>query len=85
MEKKISAKDRFLDRNLGVKEDWDEYVAEQNPSPSVDKILKLQEDFGNSTNYGLGREKWYSNDFFINSLVLKFLNDAEDKDDKLFE
>ncbi|WP_255294727.1 hypothetical protein [Bacillus thuringiensis] len=85
MEKKQSAKDRFLDRNLGVKEDWDEYVAEQNPSPSVEKMLKLQEDFGNRTNYGLGREKWYSNDFFINSLVLKFLSNTEDKDDKLFE
>ncbi|PEC68249.1 hypothetical protein CON62_07165 [Bacillus toyonensis] len=60
-------------------------MAEQNPSPSVEKMLKLQEDFGNRTNYGLGREKWYSNDFFINSLVLKFLSNAEDKDDKLFE
>ncbi|WP_231692002.1 phage exclusion protein Lit family protein [Bacillus cereus] len=85
MEKKISAKVRFLDRNMGVEEDWDEHMAEQNPGPSVDTMFKLQEDYGNATNYGLGREKWYSNDFFINSLVLKLLNDAEGKDKKLFE
>lgn len=85
MEKKISAKDRFIDRNFDVKEDWDGFVAEQNPSPSAEKILKLQEDYGNATNSGLGRETWYSNEFFINSLVLKFLSDAEDKDNELFE
>ncbi|WP_255299589.1 hypothetical protein [Bacillus wiedmannii] len=85
MEKKISAKDRFLDRNIGVKEDWDEYVAEKNPSPSAEKMLKLQEEFGDATNSGLGRETWYSNEFFINSLVLNFLDNAEGKDEKLFE
>ncbi|KAA0794984.1 hypothetical protein [Bacillus sp. BPN334] len=85
MEKKISAKDRFLDRNIGVKEDWDGYVAEKKPSPSAVKMLKLQEDFGDATNSGLGRETWYSNEFFINSLVLNFLDNAEGKDEKLFE
>ncbi|MCU5256281.1 hypothetical protein OCD90_10915 [Bacillus pacificus] len=85
MEKKISAKYRFLDGNLGVKEDWDGYVADQNPSPSAEKMLKLQEEFGDVTNSGLGRELWYSNEFFINSLVLKFLDNAEGKDEKLFE
>ncbi|ART78502.1 hypothetical protein B4U37_01925 [Sutcliffiella horikoshii] len=42
------------------------------------KILKEQEDFGNVTNSYLGREMWYSNDFFINSLILNFITDAED-------
>lgn len=81
MEKKISAEDRFLDRNFGVKKDWDEYMAEQNPSPSTDILLKLQEDYGDATNHGLGREKWYSNEFFNHSLVLNFINDALDKED----
>ncbi|WP_342047677.1 hypothetical protein [Bacillus sp. OTU530] len=83
--KKKSAKYRFLDRNLGAKEDWDEYMAEHTPSPSTDRMLKLQEEYGDATNYGLGREKWFSNDFFINSLVLNFLRDAEGKDEELFE
>ena len=32
---------------------------------------------GNAINSGLGREMWYSNDFFINSLILDFITDAE--------
>ncbi|MCU7667491.1 hypothetical protein [Bacillus thuringiensis] len=82
MGKKISAKDRFLDRYLGVKEDWDKHMAEQNPGPSTDILLKLQEDYGNATNHGLGSEKWYSNEFFNHSLVLNFINDALDKEDR---
>ncbi|PHA57892.1 hypothetical protein COF07_11810 [Bacillus wiedmannii] len=60
-------------------------MAEKNPSPSAEKMLKLQEEFGDATNSGLGRETWYSNEFFINSLVLNFLDNAEGKDEKLFE
>lgn len=82
MEKKISAKYRFLDSYLGVKADWDEHMAEQNPGPSADILLKLQEDYGDATNHGLGREKWYSNEFFNHSLVLNFINDALDKEDR---
>ncbi|MCE4052105.1 hypothetical protein [Bacillus sp. Au-Bac7] len=76
MESKKSAKERFLDRNFGVLEDWDKHMAKQIPNGK--EMLKLQEEFGNRTNYELGREMWYSNDFFINSLVLNFITDAEE-------
>ncbi|MGE7762264.1 hypothetical protein [Peribacillus sp. NPDC097895] len=84
MEDKKSAKERFLDGFLGGVEDWDKHLAEaiNNENPYLKnkmlKILEEQEDFGNAINSGLGREMWYSNDFFINSLILDFITDAED-------
>ncbi|WP_240948548.1 hypothetical protein [Bacillus sp. RO1] len=82
---KKSAKERFLDRFLGGVVDWDKHLAESTTEDETahlfetsKKILKIQEDFGNRTNSELGREMWYSNDFFINSLILNFITDAED-------
>lgn len=75
MEIKKSARDRFIDSYLGVKEDWDEYIAEQTED---EEMLVLQEKFGNKTNFDLGREMWYSNDFFINSRVLDFITSNEE-------
>ncbi|MFD1735411.1 hypothetical protein ACFSCX_02435 [Bacillus salitolerans] len=85
MEDKKFAKERFIDGFLGGVEDWDNHLAEainkdENPylKDKLLKILKEQEDFGNAINSGLGREMWYSNDFFINSLILDFITGAED-------
>ncbi|MEY8735586.1 hypothetical protein AB9M92_25950 [Peribacillus frigoritolerans] len=85
MEYKKSAKERFLDRFLGGVEDWDKHLSEQITKEENaqhfeigKKILEEQEKFGNKTNSDLGREMWYSNDFFINSLILNFITDAED-------
>lgn len=87
MEDKESAKERFLGRFLGGVEDWDKHLTEaidndKNPNPYLkkimQKILEEQEDFGNATNSDLGREIWYSNDFFINCLILDFITDAKD-------
>lgn len=87
MEYKKSSKKRFLDSFIGAVEDWDKNLGEsitndENSHPNeierAKKILKEQEDFGNAINLGLGREMWYSNDFFINSLILNFITDAED-------
>jgi len=83
MEYKKSAKERFLDEYGGV-EDWSKYLAdsvteEVNPHhlETSMRILKEEEEFGNRTNSGLGREIWYSNNFFINSLILDFITNAE--------
>jgi hypothetical protein len=82
---KKSAKERFLDSFIGGTEDWDKHLAESiakdENSPHFEiakKILKEQEDFGNVINADLGREMWYSNDFFINSLILDFITASED-------
>ncbi|MFF2856553.1 hypothetical protein [Peribacillus sp. NPDC058002] len=85
MENKKSARERFLDRFFGGVEDWDKYLTDSisQEENAYDyeyglKILEVQEQFGNRTNSELGREMWYSNDFFINSLILNFITDAED-------
>lgn len=79
MEMKKSAKAIFLDRYFGGVEDWDENICNRIPNSDIGKkILAEQEEYGNATNSGLGRELWYSNDFFINSLVLNFITDKED-------
>lgn len=81
---KKSAKERFLDRYLNGVDDWDKYLTESISEDDTDhyeigmKILDEQETFGNITNSDLGREMWYSNDFFINSRILSFITDAED-------
>ncbi|MFL0364629.1 ImmA/IrrE family metallo-endopeptidase [Pseudobacillus sp. 179-B 2D1 NHS] len=85
MKDKKSAKERFLDEFIGGVEDFDKHLAEEiykdeNPylKNNMIKILEEQEDFGNVINLGLGREMWYSNDFFINCLILDFITEAED-------
>lgn len=75
MKIKKTARDRFIDSYLGVKEDWDKYIAEQTED---EEMLALQEKFGNKTNSDFGREMWYSNDFFINSRVLDFITSNEE-------
>lgn len=86
MEDKKSAKERFLDRFFGGVEDWDKHLTESITKGENShhheigrEILEEQEDFGNVTNSDLAREMWYSNDFFINSLILNFITDAEDE------
>ncbi|WP_137791936.1 hypothetical protein [Bacillus sp. E(2018)] len=86
MENKKSAKERFLDRFFEGVEDWDKHLTEslvkEENSRHYEigkKILEEQEDFGNVTNSELGREIWYSNDFFINSLILNFITDSDDE------
>ncbi|MFS0883173.1 hypothetical protein CHH83_26270 [Bacillus sp. 7586-K] len=80
---KKTAKERFLDRFFGVVEDWDKYLTDSMKKNSYlyeagKMILNEQEDFGNAINNGFGREMWYSNDFFINSLILNnFIANAE--------
>lgn len=84
MNNKKTAKERFLDRFFGGVEDWDEHLAKQIEDGS--EILQIQEEFGNATNSDLGREMWYSNDFFINSLILNFISDAiTDAEDDLVD
>ncbi len=78
MEMKKTARERFLDSYLDVKEDWDKYVAEKTGD---EEMLAIQERFGNKTNYDLGREMWYSNDFFINSRILDFITSNEENDE----
>lgn len=88
MEDKKSAQERFLDGFLGGVGDWDNHLAEaidEDEDPYLKnqmlKILKEQEEFGDAINLGLGRETWYSNDFFINSLILDFITAAENDTD----
>jgi len=87
IEYKQSAKKRFLDSFFGGVDDWDKHLGdsitedENSHAKEIEtakKILKEQEAFGNATNSDLGREMWYSNDFFINSLILNFITDAND-------
>lgn len=88
MKDKKTARERFLDAFLDGVEDWDKHltdaVTEEEDAQHFEismKIIEEQEEFGNRTNWGLGREMWYSNDFFINSLILDFITD--DPDDEL--
>ncbi|WP_407728524.1 hypothetical protein ACJMCD_28170 (plasmid) [Priestia megaterium] len=92
MEYKKSAKERFLDEYFGGVEDWDKHMAglitaDENAHflETREKIMKEQEEFGNITNFELGREMWYSNYFFINSLILNFITDAEGDPDLINE
>lgn len=93
MTKKKHASDRFKDENLNAVEDWDKYMLDSIGSKNsplyqtLQKVLSEQEDFGNSLieGYELGRTLWYSNDFFINALIMKFVEITEEETSKEIE
>ncbi|GKS12938.1 hypothetical protein YDYSY3_39380 [Paenibacillus chitinolyticus] len=81
MENKESAKERFLGTFLGAVKDWDMHLAESvnsnvNANPiikeAMQKMIEEQENHGNAI--GLGREVWYSNDYFIHCQILDFIS-----------
>lgn len=92
MENKESAKERFLGIFLGAVNDWDKHLGESidsDANPNLEnnwkKMLGEQEYHGNAINFGLGRETWYSNDYFINCLILDFISDAKGDQDLVDE
>ncbi|MFF2154445.1 hypothetical protein ACFVVQ_03950 [Paenibacillus chitinolyticus] len=92
MDNKESAKERFLDTFLGAVKDWDKHLAESINSDddanhiikeNLQKMIEEQENHGNAI--GLGREVWYSNDYFIHCLILDFISDVKGDQDLVDE
>ncbi|MGV2967154.1 hypothetical protein [Paenibacillus sp. AGC30] len=88
MTEKDSVKKRFLSEISGAVEDWNKHISEDITNVKVrtryEEILDEQEQHGNSTNYGLGRDLWYSNEYFIHCQIKDLISYAED-DDVLYE
>lgn len=81
MTDKDSVKKRFLSEFSGAVEDWDRHLLEagdDDEKKRYQKILEEQEEHGNVRNYGLGRDLWYSNDYFINCQIQDLINNVQD-------
>lgn len=87
MTDKESVKKRFLSEYSGAVEDWDKHLlefAKEEQKNGFREHLDQQEEHGNRTNYGLGRDLWYSNEYYIHCQIKDLVNYAED-DNILYE
>jgi len=87
MSDKDSVKKRYLSEIPGAVEDWNKHILEhanENEKLEHQKIIDEQEEHGNVTNFNLGREMWYSNEYYIECQIKDLIEYVKD-DDVLYE